>query len=867
VDSIAEAREAIVALAGLPTARLERLMAEHLDLCSYRLDGWITALYAQRLSLMRTRGDERGLHLGAFGFVENLRPAARQRLQAESLPQALREGIGSNIFADDANGGFIHAPSLAQAATAAVLRNGYLSHADPQAPQRFSVNLSSARMRAAEALTQGIREGQPLGALLGYQLERGLHEGHPGIELDAFIGILRDSFPLVSGRLTDLPPGISAEVIDARNVVDGLALIEATKDDAYPYGLTGLPAVGSAAAAAVITEIDRLHDAIDALSDMLLAESVHQAVQGNLTRTKAALDALTSPESPPEPEIIRTPRSGRVLSFRAALALDAAEISGWRPELSPRARANPQINHWLAQHLPPAESIRWTVTNGGVAPSVQTLAGTGLEPIDIVLMSGDRLGDQSSEIERFIIGLYRMENAVPDARTTEVAPTPASPDSHNALRFDFTAPAGGVALSTVQPALSHLRRIITRSRPTHAGDWRRSSDSTDIADPTGSAQGDPRLVHFADLTGRLDAASASLTQANDALKTAVASLAPLQAALDADPTTINNPAWPPALAELRRRLISLLDFSIAEALPVPGLTVAPALIERLTTQARMVIATALERLSQAAALRATTFSNPLPPNEPERSREMGRRNGILRTNYGDAAKVLLGSSFVITPLFRFAIGQATEITIARAEPRDALAIEEWLQSLARVRPNLSDLIWAMATTRWAGRAIPDPNIVQLPHRAGADFVGGAFAQPLPPGEIMALVALNAEVLGAPLQTGLLIDEWTETVPADRETTGISFNINRPNATAPQAVLVAVPATLSGHWTFSDLVGAVHEALDLAKLRAVEPDALIGRGADGAGDYFQLLPTILTEFTTGRFAVVDFADRAASASRS
>jgi hypothetical protein len=28
---------------------------------------------------------------------------------------------------------------------------------------------------------------------------------------------------------------------------------------------------------------------------------------------------------------------------------------------------------------------------------------------------------------------------------------------------------------------------------------------------------------------------------------------------------------------------------------------------------------------------------------------------------------------------------------------------------------------------------------------------------------------------------------------------------------------------------------VHEALDLAKLRAVEPDALIGRGADGAGD--------------------------------
>ena len=867
VDSIAEAREAITALAGLPTARLERLMAEHLDLCSYRLDGWITALYAQRLSLMRNRSDGRGLHLGAFGFVENLRPAARQRLQAEALPQALREGIGSNIFADEASGGFIHAPSLTQAATAAVLRNGYLSHADPQAPQRFSVNLSSARMRAAQALAQGIREGQPLGALLGYQLERGLHEGHLGIELDALIGMLRDNFPLVSGRLTELPPGISAESIEARNVVDGLALVEATKDEAYPYGLMGLPAPGTAAAQAVVREIDRLHDAIDALSDVLLAESVHQAVQGNLTRTKAALDAMTSPESPPEPEIVRTPRSGRVLTFRAALALDAAATTGWRPELSPRARANPQINHWLARHLPPAESIQWMVTNGGAAPSVQSLAGIGLEPIDVALMSGDRLGDQSSELERFIIGRYRIENAIPDTRMTVVTPAQTSLDPSNVLLFDFAASAGGVALSTMQAALSRLRHIITRSRPADAGDWRPSSDPVDTADPTGSVQGDPRLVDFADLTGRLDSASASLTQVNNALKTAVASLAPLQAALDADPATINNPAWPPALAELRRRLKDLIGFGVSEAMPVPGLTVAPVLIEQLTTQARIVIATISERLARAAALRATSFTDPLPANEPERSREIGRRNGILRTSYCDAAKPLLGSSFVITPLFRFATGQANEINTARAETRDALVIEEWLQSVARVRPSVTDMVWAMATTRWCGRAIPDPNVVQLPHRAGAPFVGGAFGQSLPPGEIMALVALNAEALAAPLQTGLLIDEWTETVPADRETTGISFNVNRPNATAPQATLVAVPAALSGHWTFPDLVGAVHEALDLAKLRAVEPDALIGRGADGAGDYFQLLPTILTEFTTGRFAVVDFADRVATASRS
>jgi hypothetical protein len=32
----------------------------------------------------------------------------------------------------------------------------------------------------------------------------------------------------VSGRLTDLSPGVSIDSIEARNVVDGLALVEAT---------------------------------------------------------------------------------------------------------------------------------------------------------------------------------------------------------------------------------------------------------------------------------------------------------------------------------------------------------------------------------------------------------------------------------------------------------------------------------------------------------------------------------------------------------------------------------------------------------------------------------------------------------------
>jgi hypothetical protein len=874
VQYAAEAHAAITALADLPTARLERLMAEHVDLCSYRIDSWITALYAQRLAALRSNRAAQGLYLGAFGWLENVRPATatRQRVSAESLPAALRSDAGADVFEDTANGGYIHAPSLPQAATAAVLRNGYLSHADSTAPQTFAINLSSARTRAAVALMQGVRSGQSIAALLGYQFERGLHEGHPGVELDQYIAVLRDRFPLVAGRLTDLSPGVSIDSVEARNVVDGLALVEAT-GGAYPYGISGLPAAGSTEALAVTAEIDRAHDALDAVSDLLLAESVHQATQGNLDRTQSALQALTSPGTPPEPEIIRTPRSGRALTFRALLALDPDATGGWTAALSPRARANPQLNHWLSRHLPAPAAVQWTVRNGNAAPSAQSFAGLGLEPIDIVLMSGNTLGDQSSELERGLIRQFRWVNAVPDDRATVVAPASPPPDPATTTLFDFSAAsAGSVSLSRLQPLLARLRRLITQGRPSDAADWRRAADrpASANADPTGSASGDPKLDDFKDLTDRIDAAANDLTVAGKALKDALAALASLRAAFDADPGTAADPGWPAALDSVRAALFALAPFGMPEAVPVDGLTVSPSLIDTLLRQADAVVVVVDAHLASASALRTTSFTDPLPSGEPERTNEIARRRGVLRQNYMDAAKSLLGANFLIVPLFKSDPAQASELQQALATPvaGDAMAVEEWLHSAARVRPRLADLTWAMAGARWIDRAIGDPVVAQLPYQAGAPWIGGTFTSDLPLGEWLSLLIVGVATAGG-LQAGIVIDDWTETVPADQETTGIAFNFNRPNAIAPQAVLVAVAPVLRGHWTWDELVGSVHEALDLAKLRAVEPDRLFGRAPTGpasAGAYFQALPAILMEFTQGRLAVTDFAAQAVVAAQ-
>ena len=94
-----------------------------------------------------------GVHLGGYGWLDDLRPAA-----------------GAAV-----NHGYIHAPSLAQAATAAVLRSGHLAHHDAE-HEALEIDLTADRVRTALGLLDGVAQGQPLAALLGYRFERALRD-------------------------------------------------------------------------------------------------------------------------------------------------------------------------------------------------------------------------------------------------------------------------------------------------------------------------------------------------------------------------------------------------------------------------------------------------------------------------------------------------------------------------------------------------------------------------------------------------------------------------------------------------------------------------------------------------------------------
>ena len=90
---LSEFRASLAHLKSLDSARLEQLMTGTLDLCSYRLDAWITSFATKRLAEMR-KMNPAGVLFGGYGWVMNLQPAAAQ---TQRRPAARRSRTGLSI--------------------------------------------------------------------------------------------------------------------------------------------------------------------------------------------------------------------------------------------------------------------------------------------------------------------------------------------------------------------------------------------------------------------------------------------------------------------------------------------------------------------------------------------------------------------------------------------------------------------------------------------------------------------------------------------------------------------------------------------------------------------------------------------------
>ncbi len=941
---------AVERLVAQPTARLERAFSDHVDCCAYRLDAWRLGLVHSRLARMRNLQDgvpaepRRGVYLGAYAWLEPLRPEhkalAPVTLRDEDLAATFLGEGDAPLSADATNQGYVHAPSLNHAVAAAVLRNGFLSNASPQNRRTLAVNLTSERVRTALALLEGIRAGQGLSDLLGYQFERGLHDRHSVAEVDKFIYELRQAFPLRLNRLTSTKVAES-EAIPARNVLDGLALVnhvKASGNAGYPFGKPGLPPATTAEASAIDAEVDRLLEAHDAVADLALSEGVYQAVLGNYDRVASTYDAYARGNFPPEPDIVRTPFSGVGLTCRVALHLEAGASPVVSPiaglAMTPRAQAEPAVNRWLASRLPPPDRIGCAVTFRRASTGVETTMGVtlrqlGLQPADLAAIVRDDSHQAMTELDDRVVAF---------AHAT-FGPRPDVP-----VRIGYLDRQGAdFSVFEVMAPLRYLRRLVSTSRPLESTDLalvneaQSGDDSKPFVDPqrillvrAALAALRADLAAFvaaveaplADLENRRDEILADaddyVTQLTGLMARAAgfgvaqagwgfahAFLASTYAAIlrqcDAlvdrwngrltqfDAAIAEHDALPVgASAEERLRILRQAERAISTATvdPVPAnframlVTVTRpafaakrdqfAAVQASTRTKVSALRTDVLALLPVSDVDATAFS--LRDQEDAMVRFAEDAVRVSRTVLGaidralaasqaqldahdatavareradalaEAARALLGPDFRVVPEFPLAPARGDELEQALAVSRSAaqfshltspsdpavepidFPVDTWLHGVARVRPKVH--AWEQVTLLAGGLGVAEPALdaLQLPVRPGDKWMGLRFA----PGQ-----ALDADVLlytahfAAPFdktrrQCGLLIDEWAEIVPGDTADTGLAFHHDRPDCEAPQAMLLVAPAEFRGAWQWDDLVDALHDTLDLAKLRAIEP---------------------------------------------
>jgi hypothetical protein len=309
---------------------IERLLPAAIDCATYRIDPWITGIARRRL---RSLEGEPPL-LGAYGWVDRPAPGPHG-------PTA---------------GRLLHAPSLSQALTAALIRDRAIN--DPET-ERWHMDITSTTARRAERLAEEVRRGAHPADALGREVERAI--GDP-VTIDR----IRRLFPLRGGN-------------GARRTCHGLRVL-----GAQPASL-GLPAE-------VLAELDELRSAIDVYSDLLLADAVHHVVEGGAGSAGTALDAAAGLGRPPELDVLRTRRESRAAETSSLVVLpdvdppslpsDPADLAA----VSPSALADPAVAAFVRERVGGAGQWRWDVTGAGGAVATVTLADLELQPADALAL-------------------------------------------------------------------------------------------------------------------------------------------------------------------------------------------------------------------------------------------------------------------------------------------------------------------------------------------------------------------------------------------------------------------------------------------------------------------------------------------------
>jgi hypothetical protein len=819
-----------------------------LDAFSYRLDAWFSARANRRLEQIREHNPT-GIYVGGFAWVENLK--ADRRPDSE---------------------GYLLAPSLGQATSAAILRSGFMANHEQGA---FNIELDSQRTRQALDILQGLTRDQPLAALYGYRIERGLRDA----VLGKLIWPLRLLYPWrpASNDPSDEPQ----ESVGARDVVDGVALLAAWETDAGATVRLRLNKLITARSLPITTTpndsewgivasvIQNGLDLADSVADLLMAEGVHQIVQGNFERAGAAMAIVDKQSLPIEPQVAKTPRGGASYTQRMALLCPPLADNNWPQDR--RSRAEPSLNAWLAHMLGDPTRYQFSVRvfrgkDANEQPIIDhvivNLQDMGLSPLSAVLSAttvfkqeisgGADTGFRGQLVKALI---QHIDN----------------PANVTGLDIQQEGTNGSLGLGHFEALATTLRALLDKARPITRKDLVVPDDKLE-KDPN---EGEYPGVNEPELRSRADELIEDFTVVKNAVL-ASADAADLLNNLAVLADFVVPAAWPQQVKVLNNPEHEAEDFKAA-------LTAVNVILDEKTHQ-----------LDEPIATEKNTDGTAKPPTHAQ-----------LVQKSIDQIKLLLGKDFPVLP--RFSLGAyANEFNASLAVQADLTLgnpwqVSGWLSKLARVHegldrfagalsahealidlstehdfkvvqyPNRDKQVWAALPEAWreneetplAGKAPEELDKYFKQHKVPEELHEYLKQQPgAPYKDINRVVPKLAMALHTPggldniaddtLLAGLVCDEWAEFIPDRFQTAGISFHYDAPGARPPQSILLALPPGLQQqNWQFDQVLDVLHEAFDLAKLRAVRPKDLEGGvGALLPGNYLpqnytddQALPSV------------------------
>jgi hypothetical protein len=755
-----EGLQAIAAAPGDPVGELERLLRETLGVASYRLDAWYSAVAAWRLENKR-RATPTGVHVGAYGFVEKVKP---------------RPAVG-------ASQGYVLAPSLTHATTAAILRSGWAAFGGQGQSGALAVDLSSDRVRRARWLVDGVRQGQDLGQLLGARFERGLHDATPGLDhrTDEF-----RSLALAAAGDSSAPTAIVDGLLLARAWLEPEDMSDA--EEAALAAITALLAGAGGERAGLEAVLDSLAADLDAVADAAVSQSVFSLAQGNVGETAATLTAAsTGDASFPDLRIADTPRPALAVTHRLLAFLDPATSSGWPgAPTSGRALAAPALEAWLASLLGDASGWRFAVrfahpeSGETAAGEVRaTLADVGLAATDAAFLApvGEQTGLGRLDALLAAWGDGRRPSGIPAAAVAVVDPG-----------------SGEGSLADLATVGRSLRRLVAEARDLDGRDLAAPGETgvPSGGDPASSgATGVPTGVDLAELDARVGAVRGALKARRAAL------VAALPGAAEA-----------PARGDLRAAILDFVGYELPAAVPTG---------DDLVAQGRALLAAVEARL---AALDARVVDE---SDGWDALDEVGRAKALTGRLH-----LLIGHTLPVAPHFTAADPAGLSASFARGRLPGREAATGWLAAAGRVDPGARRLRVAIDLAEAArNEVLFDFALGQLPDREGE----GWAALERPAGDERGRLCLLAT--GTPpsfggAMAGLVLGTWTEAVPRRGQDAGMAVHFDAPSARAPHAILLCAARTEEG-FGFELVRDMLKQTFDLARKRMVGPETLSNLG--------------------------------------